>query len=109
MIFMGEPGLLSIIQYVAIGVGIANICLLLGLFYIYWNSYRDIKSEFTIGLLFFSLVLLVQNIAATGFLALLSFAGAGSTDSEAIGHLLELFSINIIQLVALSILSKITY
>jgi hypothetical protein len=33
-----EPGLLNIIQYAAIGVGIANMCLLLGLFYIYWNQ-----------------------------------------------------------------------
>lgn len=105
-----EPGLLNIIQYVAIGVGIANICLLLGLFYIYWNSYQDMKSEFTIGLLFFTLVLLVQNIAATIFLVLLNFTvGGGGELEEAIEHLLELFSINIIQFVALSILFKITY
>jgi len=106
---MLEPGLLNIIQYVAIGVGIANVCLLLGLFYIYWNSYRDMKSEFTIGLLYFTLVLLMQNIAATVFLAILNFNGAGATDAEAIDHLLELFSINIIQFVALGILFKITY
>ncbi|KUK74452.1 MULTISPECIES: hypothetical protein [Methanobacterium] len=105
-----EPGLLSIIQYAAIGVGIANVCLLLGLFYIYWNSYRDMKSEFTIGLLFFTLVLLVQNVAATVFLVLLNFTvGGGGELEEAIEHLLELFSINLIQFVALSILFKITY
>jgi len=109
MIFMGEPGTLTLIQYVAVGVGIVNICLLIGLFSIYLKSYREMKSEFTIGLLFFSLVLLLQNIAATIFLFLLNFTGPGATDSEAIGHLLELFSINIIQLVALSILFKITY
>lgn len=105
-----EPGLLNIIQYAAIGVGIANICLLLGLFYIYWNSYQDMKSEFTIGLLFFTLVLLVQNIAATVFLVLLNFTvGGGGELEESIEHLIELFSINIIQFVALSILFKITY
>jgi len=109
MIFVGEPGILTIIQYIAVGVGIANVCLLIGLFYFYWNSYREIKSEFTIGLLFFSLVLLLQNIAATGFLVLLNFTGTGATDIEAIEHLYELLSINIIQLVALSILFKITY
>jgi hypothetical protein len=105
-----EPGLLNIIQYVAVGVGVANVCLLLGLFYIYWNSYRDMKSEFTIGLLYFTLVLLVQNIAATIFLVLLNFTVTGGGElEEAIAHLLELFSIIIIQFVALSILFKITY
>lgn len=105
-----EPGLLNIIQYVAIGVGVANVCLLLGLFYIYWNSYRDMKSEFTIGLLYFTLVLFVQNIAATVFLVLLNFSGPQSSENlEAIKHLFELFFINVIQFLALSILFKITY
>ncbi|MBF4475661.1 MAG: hypothetical protein PHY53_04975 [Methanobacterium formicicum] len=105
-----EPGLLYIIKYVAIGVGVANVCLLLGLFYIYWNSYKDMKSEFTIGLLYFTLVLLVQNIAATTFLILLNFAVPEPSETlEAIEHLFELFFINIIQLLALSILFKITY
>jgi hypothetical protein len=68
------------------------------------------KSEFTIGLLFFTMVLLVQNIAATVFLVLLNFTvGGGGELEEAIEHLIELFSINIIQFVALSILFKITY
>lgn len=105
-----DLGLLNIIQYVAVGVGIANVCLLLGLFYIYWNSYRDMKSEFTIGLLYFTLVLLVQNIAVTIFLVLLNFTVTGGGEfEEAIEHLLELFSITIVQFVALSILFKITY
>lgn len=105
-----EFGLLNIIKYVAIGVGLANVCLLVGLFYVYWKSYQDMKSEFTIGLLYFTLVLLVQNIAATVFLVLLNFTGTVQSENlEAIEHLFELFLINIVQLLALSILSKITY
>ena len=67
MIF-AESGLLNVIQYVAIGIGAVNILLLFGLLYIYWTSYRKIKSEFTIGLLYFTLVLLLQNVLATGVL-----------------------------------------
>lgn len=106
---MIDPILLVIFQYIAIGLGITNICLLCGLFFIYQRSYRDMKSEFTIGLLYFTMVLLVQNLAATAFLVMLNFSGTGATDEEAIEHLLELFSINLIQFVALSILFKITW
>ncbi len=104
-----NPGFLNVIQYVAIGVGIINISLLLGLFYIYWNSYHKLKSEFTIGLLYFSLVLLAQNFIATVFLVLLLISGAGTHNPEGTEHLLELSAINLIQLVALSILFKITW
>lgn len=104
-----QPGLLNAIQYVAIAVGVVNISLLLGLFYIYWNSYRKIKSEFTIGLLYFSLFLLAQNILATAILVKLLVTGAGTHNPEGVEHLLELSAINLIQLVALSILSKITW
>ena len=81
----------------------------MGLFYIYWNSYRKIKSEFTIGLLYFSLFLLAQNILATAILVKLLVTGAGTHNAEGMEHLLELSAINLIQLVALSILSKITW
>ena len=104
-----NPGFLNVIQYVAIGVGIINISLLLGLFYIYWNSYHKLKSEFTIGLLYFTLVLLAQNFIATVFLILLLISGAGTHNPEGIEHLLELSAINLIQFVALSILFKITW
>lgn len=104
-----NPGFLNVIQYVAIGVGIINISLLLGLFYIYWNSYHKLKSEFTIGLLYFTLVLLAQNFIATVFLVLLLISGAGTHNPEGIEHLLELSAINLIQFVALSILFKITW
>ena len=102
-----EPGLLTVIQYVGIGVGLINVALLLGLFYIYWNSYNKIRSEFTLGLIFFALVLLAQNVFETTCLVLLSVSGI--YNHELIAHSLELSAINIIQFVALSILFKITW
>ena len=64
----------SVIIFVAVAIGIANVCLLLGLIYLYWGTYRQVKSKFTIGLLYFSTFLLFQNILSTIFLALPLFA-----------------------------------
>ena len=102
-----EPGLLTVIQYVGVGVGLVNIALLLGLLYIYSGSYNKLRSEFTLGLIFFALVLLAQNVFETTFLVLLSVSGI--YNHELIAHSLELSAINIIQFVALSILFKITW
>jgi hypothetical protein len=98
-----------IIIYAAIVVGIANISLLSGLFYFYWNSYKQLKSKFTIGLLYFALILLVQNILA--IIALAVFAILGIEIHELGGT--EIYSILLLvtlaQLIALTILFKITW
>ena len=40
----------------------ANICLLIGLIYTYKRNYNEFKSKYTLGLLFFASVFLLQNI-----------------------------------------------
>ncbi|MBM4242187.1 MAG: hypothetical protein FJ150_11125 [Euryarchaeota archaeon] len=102
----GLTGLVLI--YVAVAVGIANVCLLLGLLNAYWETYREVKSGFTIGLLYFSSILLLQNIVATIFIALPLVIPIDFHGSEIHGPRLPLFLINIVQLIALSILFKIT-
>jgi hypothetical protein len=98
-----------IILFAAIIVGIANIGLLSGLFYFYWNSYKQLKSKFTTGLLYFALILLVQNILA--IIALIVFSILGIEIHELGGT--EIYSILLLvtlaQLIALSILFKITW
>ena len=42
-----------ILIYLAFAMGLANVCLLLGLLNSYWKTYKEIKSQFTIGLLYF--------------------------------------------------------
>ena len=42
-----------ILIYIAFVMGLANVCLLLGLLNSYWKTYKEIKSQFTIGLLYF--------------------------------------------------------
>jgi len=98
-----------IILFAAIIVGIANIGLLSGLFYFYWNSYKQLKSKFTTGLLYCALILLVQNILAIIALIVFSILGIeihefGGTEIYSI-----LLSVTLAQLIALSILFKITW
>jgi hypothetical protein len=98
-----------IIITASIIVGIANIGILSGLFYFYWNSYKQLKSKFTIGLLYFALILLIQNILA--IIALAVFLLLGIEIHEIGGA--EIYSILLLvtlaQLVALIILFKITW
>ncbi|BDZ69869.1 hypothetical protein [Methanobacterium petrolearium] len=108
---MGELGLSLLI--VALTVGIANVCLLLFLLKAYWKTYKQIKSGFTIGLLYFSSFLLLQNVMSTLFIAInllipIDINPVNIYVSEIHGPRLPLFLINIVQLVALSILFKIT-
>jgi len=102
----GEIGLSLII--VAVAIGIANIILLMFLLKTYWKTYKQIKSGFTIGLVYFSSFLLLQNIVSTIFIALLLVIPLDVNISELHGPRLPLFLINLVQLVALSILVKIT-
>jgi hypothetical protein len=98
-----------IILFAAIIIGIVNIGLLSGLLYFYWNSYKQLKSKFTIGLLYFALILLIQNILTIIALAVFSFLGIeihelGGTEIYSI-----LLLVTLAQLIALSILFKITW
>ncbi len=94
--------------YIAIAVGIANICLLIALIYIYMKNYRQIKSKFTMGLLVFASLLLLQNVVSTGILILNLVMGMGHHGFDLDRPQFPLSSINIIQLIALSVLLKIT-
>lgn len=86
---------------VDIVVGIANICLLIILIYMYLQSYREFKSKFTFGLLAFALLLLLQNVLFTGFLLYYqSFRGPGMG--------LPIFFLSIIEFFAFLILIWVT-
>jgi hypothetical protein len=100
-----------IVIYLAVAVGIANVCLLLGLLYTYWKTYKEVKSKFTIGLLYFATFLLIQNILVTIALIIpliLPVVPSEISHSDFGRPHIALFFINLIQLVALSILYKIT-
>lgn len=56
-----------------------NVLLLLGLVFTYGNSLRQIKAQFTAGLLFFAAILLVQNlIALYSYVAMFMYFAPGA-------------------------------
>ncbi|MEL7670713.1 hypothetical protein [Methanobacterium sp.] len=97
------------IIYTAIAVGIANVCLLSGLVYFYLESYKQLKSKFTTGLLYFSTILLIENILAILALAIFSILGVEIHEIGGTGVYFVLLLVNIAQLIALAILFKITW
>ncbi|MBZ2165931.1 hypothetical protein [Methanobacterium spitsbergense] len=99
-----------ILIYLAFAMGLANVCLLLGLLNSYWKTYKEIKSQFTIGLLYFGSFLLIQNILVTIALVvpLIVHLVPFEISNSEFGPRILFILINMIQLVALSILYKIT-
>lgn len=99
--------------YLSFVVGIANICLLMALLYTYWKTYKELKSKFTIGLLYFTTFLLIQNIIVTLaviiplLIPLIPFQ-IPDYESQLLRPHYALFIVNLIQLVALTILYMIT-
>ncbi len=104
------PGIRLVI-YITVIVGIANVCLLVGLLRTYWKTYKEIKSQFTIGLLYFASFLLIQNVLVTIFMGiplLIPVLPFTVPDSDFVRPHFALLFINLIQLVALVILYRIT-
>jgi len=57
-----------------------NVLLLLALLWIYGSSFRKVKAEFTVGLLFFAALFLAQNlISLYSFLTMFMYYAAGIT------------------------------
>ncbi len=56
------PTLLILVKYSPLITSIANICLLVGMLYVYLERYLKVKSKFTTTLVLFSLLFLIQNI-----------------------------------------------
>lgn len=99
-----------LITYLALSIGIINVCLMMGLIYFYGKTYREIKSGFTIGLLYFASLILIQNVFTTLYLAiqLIFLPQYVSSIAEVHEPIKPLFFINLIQLIALLILFRIT-
>ncbi len=90
------------ILYLDTLVSLANIVLLILLLYVYWGNYRKIKSDFTLGLIMFAGLLLLQNILFSSFLL---FHQAFRVSQLGI----PLFIMNITEFLALAILLTITW
>ena len=57
---------------------LVNVILLIALIWIYANSFRKIRAQFTVGLLFFTAMFLVQNlITLYSFLSMFMYFASG--------------------------------
>jgi len=77
-------------------LSIGNILLLTGLLYMYWRSYKGMKSKYTLGLLFFGSFFLFQTIA----LAVAVFF---------VRWFVTAFFVALLEFIALAILLKISW
>ena len=86
----------------ATGTEIINVILLAGLFYIYLQNYRSMRSKFALGLLFFATFFLVENLMAIYF----QVAMVNYYTPEVSEHI---FILTTIQTIGLVILSFVTW
>jgi hypothetical protein len=57
-----------------------NVLLLIGLIWIYLSSFRKVRAQFTLGLVFFAALFLVQNlIALYSFITMFMYYASGVT------------------------------
>jgi type III secretory pathway component EscR len=97
------------LAYIAMSIGVINVCLMMGLLNSYLKTYKEIKSGFTIGLIYFTSLILIQNIFTTLYLAIQVIVPAPELlISEIHEPIKPLLFINMIQLVALIVLYRIT-
>ena len=82
-------------------VGLANIGILLALLSIYAKIYKNTKARFTMGLMFFVTLLMLQNIIAV-------YAYFAMSPLYAVGLLPYFVGIHIAELTGLSILLRVT-
>ncbi|MBU4535641.1 MAG: hypothetical protein KKF16_07435 [Euryarchaeota archaeon] len=54
--------LIILVKYSALITSVANICLLVGMLYVYLERYQKVKSKFTTTLVLFTSLFLIQNI-----------------------------------------------
>jgi hypothetical protein len=98
-----------VLNYIALSIGIINVCLMMGLLYSYYRTYVEVKSGFTVGLVYFTSLILIQNIFITLYLALqLILPPPEVILTDYHEPIKPLLFINLIQLVALTVLYKIT-
>lgn len=56
------PNLFTLVTSSPLITSVANICLLIGMLYVYLERYHKVKSKFTTTLVLFSLLFLIQNL-----------------------------------------------
>ena len=93
----------NFVRYLIILTAIINIGLLFALLRIYVNNYKKVKSQITIGLVFFASLVLAQHILFAIFFIIITEFHTPSRP------LYALLTLNIIMGIAYSILLRVTW
>ena len=88
---------------VDIALAVASITVLIGLLYVYTTNYRHLRSPFSIGLLVFASLFLVENLAAIYFY--IAMAGSGEGANVA----MPMLTLNAAELVAFATLFYVSW
>ncbi len=84
-------------------VATASSALLVALLYVYGKNHRQLRAPFTFGLVFFALLLLIQNLGSIYFDYMMSETGAGS------GIALPMLILDVVELVGFAALFVVTW
>ncbi len=81
----------------------ASSAFLIVLLFVYLRNHRQIRAPFTFGLVFFALLLLIQNLGSIYFDYMMSEAGIGS------GIAIPMLSLDLVELVGFAALFAVTW
>jgi len=92
---------MALIMDVSAVISAANVAVLIGLIVLYGRTYSSSRAPFTLGLIFFASLLLIQNV-----IGIYSYITMAPLFGEALFP--YMLAINIAELAGLSILLKVT-
>jgi hypothetical protein len=99
--------MIPLIPALVMGIELFNIVLLLLLLYVYVNAYRKVKSEFTVGLIFFVSAFLVKSLVLLA--AMRALFRILDTVADTRGSPMFLLMVNVVECAGLVILLKISW
>lgn len=81
-----------------------SVIVLSGLLLVYAKNFRSIKSTFSVGLVLFGVLFLIQNIAAVGLYMAMAASGIYGLDMA-----MPMLALNVTQLVGFGVLFRISW
>ena len=85
------------------GVAAASSAFLVALLSVYLRNHRQLRAPFTFGLVFFAVLLLIQNLGSIYFDFMMSESGIGS------GIAIPMFILDLVELVGFAALFLVTW
>ncbi len=85
------------------GVAAVSSAFLVALLSVYVKNHRQLRAPLTFGLIFFAVLLLIQNLGSIYFDFMMSTSGVGS------GIAIPMFALDLVELVGFAVLFAVTW